>query len=701
MLRLTDAGRAAMMDGTNRQTNAVQLRSMQIGDGMGPGGEMDDSRAALRSERNSEVVVGTTMVSGRLALRGDFAPTDVYSVTEVGLIARIGAGGNEFLFAYLAVPSATDAIATTVVNTTLIIAGVIDVTNSAAEINVTVAASITFAGPGTFVELSDVPGVITADRYLRGNNTATAVVWDEAPPVVATEGDLPAAAAAVATTYGVMNYDATGQPVVAQLVGGQWFYTPSREWVREEVAAIVDSAPQDLDTLREFAAALGDDANFAATVNSAIAGRVRKAGDTMTGPLLTVTPAADDVSKKGVNSEWTMARIQESAGTVLAAARDLALGATTDVNLSEPLTGLRWLRLIASRRQAGGGRVVVDGGIVPVASLRAPNVGNALIAVVNGVMYDIDTGTGDATNPTQIRGDSEGIDALSQGAGMATGAGGTYFVGVNGSPVQALNYMTNDIELVGRGEAIQAWQFDATNAYVTRLRRWAVLGRVVNPAITGPVTGVSMVIDAAGEIFVVFLVPGETTVTRRVRTVSLDRVSGTFVDRGRLSGTPGGAVVGNALASFVLGGVVYVVIDRAADTEERLQSFTISAGSAVNQLANVGADFGQHLRVGFGAHSLAGTAYLMAAPGTEGPITTTTENLTLYTVNTAGGPLTEVGDTGLSFAAENAALAAPLLHRDGVETGVLRAWRQADDVLRLRPVSSGTGVRIEQVVGYQ
>ena len=348
MLRLTDAGRAAMMDGTNRQTNAVQMRSMRIGDGVGPGGAADDSRAALRSERNSEVLVGTTMVSGRLAVRGDFTPTDVFSVTEVGLTARIGAGGNEFLFAYLAVPNATDAIATTVASTRLIIAGVIDVTNSAAEINVTVAASITFGGAGTFVELSDVPVGIAADRYLRGNNTATAIVWDEAPPVVATEGDLPAPAVAVATTYGVMNYNATGLPVIAQMVGGQWFYTPSREWVRGEVAALVDSAPQDLDTLREFAAALGGDANFAATVNAAIAARVRSAGDRMTGDLLTVTPAADDVSKRSVNSEWTMARIEERGGIVLAASRDVAAEQTTDIVLSESLAGFRWLRVIVS-----------------------------------------------------------------------------------------------------------------------------------------------------------------------------------------------------------------------------------------------------------------------------------------------------------------------------------------------------------------
>ena len=44
------------------------------------------------------------------------------------------------------------------------------------------------------------------------------------PPVVATEGDLPSAAAAVASTYLVLNYNSTDQPVLALLAGGAWRY---------------------------------------------------------------------------------------------------------------------------------------------------------------------------------------------------------------------------------------------------------------------------------------------------------------------------------------------------------------------------------------------------------------------------------------------------------------------------------------------
>lgn len=41
------------------------------------------------------------------------------------------------------------------------------------------------------------------------------------------------------------------------------------------VATVIDSAPGALDTLNELAAALGDDANFAATINTALGNRVR------------------------------------------------------------------------------------------------------------------------------------------------------------------------------------------------------------------------------------------------------------------------------------------------------------------------------------------------------------------------------------------------------------------------------------------
>ena len=224
MLRLTDAGRTAVMDGQNRALNNVQLRKMVIGDGTGPGGDGDDSRAALRSLKQTEGLVGTTLQAGRLAVRGEFTAAEVFSVTEVGIVARIGDAGAEFLLAFWTVPQASDALANTAVGVKLIIAGVLDLVAAAAEVSVTLSPTITFTGPGTLVALSDVPNAYSPDLYLRANNTGTAGVWDQAPPSVATEVALPAPAAAVVSTYHIVDYAGTGYPVLAVKDGNAWRY---------------------------------------------------------------------------------------------------------------------------------------------------------------------------------------------------------------------------------------------------------------------------------------------------------------------------------------------------------------------------------------------------------------------------------------------------------------------------------------------
>jgi hypothetical protein len=60
------------------------------------------------------------------------------------------------------------------------------------------------------------------------------------------------------------------------------------------VAALVDGAPDLLDTLNELAAAINDDADFATTLTTSVGEKVAKSGDTMTGLLvLSADPAAN------------------------------------------------------------------------------------------------------------------------------------------------------------------------------------------------------------------------------------------------------------------------------------------------------------------------------------------------------------------------------------------------------------------------
>ena len=65
-------------------------------------------------------------------------------------------------------------------------------------------------------------------------------------------------------------------------------------FVTQAIAALINGSPGALDTLQELAKALGNDADFAATVTNALAGKVAKSGDTMTGRLTAPSVLVND-----------------------------------------------------------------------------------------------------------------------------------------------------------------------------------------------------------------------------------------------------------------------------------------------------------------------------------------------------------------------------------------------------------------------
>jgi len=60
----------------------------------------------------------------------------------------------------------------------------------------------------------------------------------------------------------------------------------TQSYVTSAIASLVDSAPGALDTLRELATALGNDASFSTTITNSIAAKLPLAGGTLTGALL-------------------------------------------------------------------------------------------------------------------------------------------------------------------------------------------------------------------------------------------------------------------------------------------------------------------------------------------------------------------------------------------------------------------------------
>lgn len=65
-------------------------------------------------------------------------------------------------------------------------------------------------------------------------------------------------------------------------------------FVKTAIANLVNGAPSQLDTLQELSSALGNDANFSATVANEIGEKVSKSGDTITGPILYDKTPNDD-----------------------------------------------------------------------------------------------------------------------------------------------------------------------------------------------------------------------------------------------------------------------------------------------------------------------------------------------------------------------------------------------------------------------
>jgi hypothetical protein len=87
-------------------------------------------------------------------------------------------------------------------------------------------------------------------------------------------------------------------------------------YVDSSIAALVNSAPGALDTLKELADALGDDANFAATMTSALALKAPLASPAFTGHPTGVTEATGDSSTRLATTALVDAKISAAAPAV-------------------------------------------------------------------------------------------------------------------------------------------------------------------------------------------------------------------------------------------------------------------------------------------------------------------------------------------------------------------------------------------------
>ena len=172
-LRWTDAGRAALADAANVGTAALRLTHFAIGDGQGPGGAADDSRAALRSERHRAAVAGTPATAGRIAFRADFMPDASYGITEAGVFGVAGdPAGPLTLYLYWS-DGGTEA-GRAADGVTLATASVIEFQAAAADVAVTVSPAIEFGDPPDEATESEFGLTRYADATEAGDATESA-----------------------------------------------------------------------------------------------------------------------------------------------------------------------------------------------------------------------------------------------------------------------------------------------------------------------------------------------------------------------------------------------------------------------------------------------------------------------------------------------------------------------------------------------
>ena len=262
------------------------------------------------------------------------------------------------------------------------------------------------AGVGTVTSVNGKTGAVTLTAGDVGALPASTVIPDALSDLISDATHRTVTDTEKATWNAKSNFsgsynDLTNKPTIPSIAG-----LATETYVNNKVAAMVDSAPETLNTLNELAAALGDDPNFATTVATEIGGKVSKSGDTMTGRLkMTSSDGYPTVAFHAVGSDGYATAIQTTASMN----RMSFIERATDTNYFEsfqlptPSTGLtesKYHNIITSKGGTINGSLIINA--------------NSLFVRNNVPMVNLQNADG-----------SETMGALS---GVANGSGSNYTV---------------------------------------------------------------------------------------------------------------------------------------------------------------------------------------------------------------------------------------------------------------------------------
>ena len=198
---------------------------------------------------------------------------------------------------------------------------------------------------------TDVNHNVTTNLTITGTTAARVIVssdgTDATIPVATTSVSGVMSAAQVTTLNGKANTSSptfTGTPSApTALTGVSTTQIATTAYVQANITALIGGAPGALDTLNELAAAIGDDASYAAGVTTAIGLKANTASPTFTGTVGGITKAmvglgnVADIAVSGDNTGDEVAASTTVAGVVERATDAEALAGTDTTRYVTPV----------------------------------------------------------------------------------------------------------------------------------------------------------------------------------------------------------------------------------------------------------------------------------------------------------------------------------------------------------------------------
>jgi len=187
-----------------------------------------------------------------------------------------------------------------------------------------------------FDEVTGEPTILKADRATPAASLGGgSVAWGAVTGALGDQTDLNTALVArdtaIALKAPLASPALTGTPTApTPAPGDNTTKISTTAFVQAAVAALVASSPAALDTLKELADAIGDDANFAATMTNALALKAPLASPALTGTPTAPTAAVDTNTTQLATMAAVIAQLfRMGAPTTLASAATVNIGAAT------------------------------------------------------------------------------------------------------------------------------------------------------------------------------------------------------------------------------------------------------------------------------------------------------------------------------------------------------------------------------------